>query len=269
MTTDNDTKITLYVGQTQQLFALAPSGLRAFANLWESEIKKHTEGAVLEAIEKLESERDEERAPLEPRITQAVQDGDFDLVTELAIMRANINTRFEQKIEIARLIPSSASFEIACEKYAITARKPAGNGTQNLEVDKVYRITRYGHTRYWLVTDGKVSCHETNGDNSSLVVELTAETWADLYPYAMASLTKLGMVHDAAYHREGAGGSTVQRLKKAETNLPAWWKGVGLDSVTSNGVNSITTLELSPSDWLEKNPPVVTEKKEVKAATKK
>jgi hypothetical protein len=71
-----------------------------------------------------------------------------------------------------------------------------------------------------------------------------------------------------AYHKEGTGKTTVERLKAGESSLPAWHKGIGLDSTTSNGVNSITTLDTTPETWLTENPPITPKVEGKKPANK-
>jgi hypothetical protein len=223
--------VALYVGYTQALFELAPSGLRAMADSWESLTTDKTTDAIAETVKKLETEKQEAESGIQTRLEEAGF-SNLDVVQSLMLERAGVVRDFEDKIAIANMIPSSEAFEAVMSVNGIPIRKPTGNTTQGLETDKVYRISRYGHERYWLVTEDKVSCYAYNGENSDHVVSMDAENYPDLFPFARGSLTKLGMCHDMAYHKEGTGKTTVERLKAGESSLPAWHKGIGLDSTT-------------------------------------
>lgn len=270
MSQDTSDKVVLYSGYTQIAFDLLNTGKYASMQArFDTLLADHTDDTIGKVISDLESERDNAKHDVESRISEAVKNSDFDLVTELAILRASLDSEYATKVATARMIPASKAFEAVCGEFEFPIRTTAGNSTQSLTVDKVYKVSRYNTTRYWAVYSDKIEVYAVNESSkvSDKVFTLTEEHWSDLYPFAMGSLTALGMCHDMAYNDKAKvpeGTGTVDRLKLAEASLPDWHKGLGLAGKTSNGVNSISVYtvgdkELTPSEFLEKFP---SEKKE-------
>lgn len=246
--------VEIFTGISQTLFALGVSGFRSFADAWESEILAHTDDSIDKVVKSLEGEREAYDKTFGESL-EKIDKADFDAQAILFRNRAVYHKALDEKIAIARLIPASKAYEVVAKAHGLPYRKPSGNSSSSVE-NTVWKVNRYKHERYYLITEESVSCYVVGDDSqgADLVVTVSAENYPNIYK-TLTSASAIGKLHDMLYTDSTKRfPNKPARLKAMESDPAHWYNKTGRNNDTSNGVNNMSQLEdTTPEAWLKAN----------------
>ena len=172
-----------------------------------------------------------------------------------------------------KIASSKAAFQQAMATLSIPIRLASGvAGAPSEFFDHVYRVKAFKVTRFYVPYDDKVEVYSVAGDGkASLALTISKETYPNVHPTSATAIQRLHYIMFATCGK--TWDNKLKRVKAADVSWPTWNLAVGIASSNTNGSNSTTVLDDTPTAWVAANlaeiPPAKPTGKASKAAIDK